>query len=92
MVAAVRRECPSEATFVEPKGGFYLWLKMPQGVDEEVLVHRCVNEGVVFVTGKTFDPDEHPNGYIRLSFSNTPEDQIETGIRILGEQMKHMMA
>ncbi len=79
-------------TFVEPKGGFYLWLKMPQGVDEEVLVRRCVNEGVVFVTGKTFDPDEHPNGYIRLSFSNTPEDQIETGIRILGEQMKQMMA
>jgi len=55
-------------------------------------VRRCVNEGVVFVTGKTFDPDEHPNGYIRLSFSNTPEDQIETGIRILGEQMKQMMA
>ena len=92
MVAAVRRECPAEATFVEPKGGFYLWLKMPQGVDEEVLVRRCVNEGVVFVTGKTFDPDEQPNGYIRLSFSNTPEDQIEIGIRILGEQMKQMMA
>lgn len=91
MVAAIRRECPVDATFVEPKGGFYVWLKMPKGVDEEQLVLRCLKEGMVFVTGKTFDPDEQPNGYIRLSFSNTAEEQIEKGIRILGEQMKKMM-
>ncbi|HKL96063.1 MAG TPA: PLP-dependent aminotransferase family protein [Paludibacteraceae bacterium] len=91
MLTAIRNECPIEATFVEPKGGFYLWLKMPQGVDEEVLVLNCVKEGVVFVTGKTFDPDELPNGYIRLSFSNTPEEQIKKGISVLANELKKMM-
>jgi DNA-binding transcriptional MocR family regulator len=91
MVDAVLRYFPAETSFVRPQGGFYLWVKLPNGIDEHQLLSASIAEGAVFVVGSTFDPHGEPNGYIRLSFSNTPEEKIEKGIRIIGEKLKAMM-
>jgi DNA-binding transcriptional MocR family regulator len=91
MVSAITRYFPEEATFIRPKGGFYLWVKLPEGMDEKELLKATITDGAVFVVGSTFDPSGAPNGHIRLSFSNTPEEKIERGIRIIGDRMKQMM-
>ncbi|MGC9151191.1 MAG: PLP-dependent aminotransferase family protein [Microbacter sp.] len=91
MVDAVLRHFPAESSFVRPQGGFYLWVKLPQGIDEHQLLKDSLAEGAVFVVGSTFDPLGNPNGYIRLSFSNTPEEKIEKGIRIIGDKLKALM-
>jgi DNA-binding transcriptional MocR family regulator len=41
--------------------------------------------------GKAFDPDGIDNSHFRLSYSHTPEDKIEKGIRILGETIKEAL-
>jgi DNA-binding transcriptional MocR family regulator len=91
MVSAIMRYFPEEATFIQPKGGFYLWVKLPKGMDEKELLKETITDGAVFVIGSTFDPSGAPNGHIRLSFSNTSEEKIERGIRIIGDRMKQMM-
>jgi len=91
MIDAIVRHFPQEATFVRPQGGFYLWVKLPKGMDEKELLKAVIADGAVFVIGSTFDPLGADNGYIRLSFSNTPEEKIERGIRIIGDRMKQMM-
>lgn len=91
MVDAIMRYFPEEAKFVRPQGGFYLWVKLPDGMDEQELLKATIADGAVFVVGSTFDPSGTSNGYIRLSFSNTPEEKIERGIRIIGDRMKQMM-
>ncbi|MDR1592551.1 MAG: PLP-dependent aminotransferase family protein [Prevotellaceae bacterium] len=91
MLDAIERYFPKEVTFVNPRGGFYLWLKMPQGIDEELLFHNVLDKGAVFVLGGVFDPHGKKNGYIRLSYCNTPEDQIERGIKIIGSCLKEML-
>ena len=87
MVECLHTYCP-EIEFVTPKGGFFLWAKMPQGVDEKELFTVCADKGVVFVTGDAFDPNYQRNGYVRLAFSNTPPEVIEKGIKILAEGLK----
>lgn len=88
MFDAIKKYFPSEVTFVKPQGGFYFWLKMPQGVDENILFKKTIERGVVFVLGNVFHPQAQKNGYIRISYCNTPEEQIEKGIKILGDCIK----
>lgn len=92
MLDAMKKYFPAEATFVKPVGGFYFWIKMPKGVDEEQLFRRAVDQGAVFVLGSVFHPEAKKNGYIRVSYCNTPEDRIDRGIQIIGDAMKELMA
>ncbi|MBP1639996.1 MAG: GntR family transcriptional regulator [Bacteroidetes bacterium] len=91
MKEAIKCYFPAEASFVEPKGGFYIWIKLPDGVDEMELLKKVIAEGAVFVVGSTFDPQGASNGYIRVSYCNTDEVKIEKGIKVIGDVLKKMM-
>ena len=88
MVVAIRKYFPAEITWMEPKGGFYMWFKLPPQLDIMKVLKSSIDKGAVFVIGKTFDPEGKDNSHFRLSYSNTPEDQIEKGIHILGDCLK----
>ncbi len=88
MTAALRREFPEEVTWVEPRGGFYIWLKLPPGLDIFAVLKESIAQGAVFVVGQTFDPEGKDNSHIRLAFSHTPEEKIEKGISIIGATLK----
>ena len=58
-------------TWLEPKGGLYLWLTAPQGLDtglESAFCHACVEAGVLYVPGELCFGDDAPMECIRLSF------------------------
>jgi DNA-binding transcriptional MocR family regulator len=88
MAEAIRKFFPEEITWVEPKGGFYIWLKIPQKLDLISILKESIEKGAVFVVGKAFDPDGIDNTHFRLAYSHTAEDKIEKGIRILGDVLK----
>ena len=85
MAAALRNYLPPEITWTEPRGGFYIWLAVPPKLDIVQVLKSTIEHGAVFVVGKTFDPAGTDNSHFRLSFSHTPEEKIERGIRIIGE-------
>jgi len=79
---------PPEIKWNEPRGGFYIWLKLPLTMKSTDIFKTCLNKGVVFVTGRTFDPDNVKDDRLRLSFSNMPKKDIDQGIRILAEAIR----
>jgi DNA-binding transcriptional MocR family regulator len=91
MADAIRKYFPSEITWNEPRGGFYIWLKLPPKVDIIEVLKSSIEKGAVFVVGKTFDPEGKDNTHFRLSYSHTPENKIETGIQILGGCLKEVL-
>jgi DNA-binding transcriptional MocR family regulator len=91
MAAAIRKYFPSEITWNEPRGGFYIWLKLPPQVDIMDVLKRSIEQGAVFVIGKTFDPEGQDNSHLRLAYSHTPEEKIEKGIQILGGCLKEAL-
>ena len=91
MAAAIRKYFPSEVTWSEPRGGFYIWLKLPPKVDIIEVLKKSIEQGAVFVIGKTFDPEGVDNSHFRLAYSHTPEDKIERGIQILGAALKEAL-
>ena len=88
MAAAIHKYFPEEITWNEPRGGFYIWLKLPPQIDIMSVLKKSIEKGAVFVIGKTFDPEGKDNSHFRLSYSNTAEDKIGRGIKIIGEVLK----
>ena len=82
---------PKEVTWNEPKGGFYIWLKLPAHIRSTDIFKESVAKGVVFVTGRTFDPASVKDDRLRLSFSNMPKESIEKGVIILADAIKKVL-
>lgn len=88
MVSALQKHLHSNITFTIPRGGFYIWLHLPEHVDSTEVLKCAIEKGVVFVSGKTFDPHGIINNTLRLSFCNTSIDKINQGIPLVADSIK----
>jgi len=73
--AAVR-----EMTWNKPKGGMFLWLTLPEGLDSEALLRCAVGKGMAFVPGTAFYAYEPKRNTARLNFSFCTGERMERGI------------
>ena len=83
METALRRELGDRLSWPAPKGGFFLWAKLPEGYQDITLLERALEQRLVFVIGSAFYVDGTGHDRIRLSFSAPPPDRIEEGVRRL---------
>ncbi len=82
---SLRRHIP-EARFVEPDGGYFLWVELPEDVEVDRLAPAAAERGVAVVKGSDFllDGGRHA---LRLAFSAVTADRIDEGVRRLAEAM-----
>ncbi len=91
MQEALKKHMPEDVKWTEPGGGFYFWLKLPEGIDATEILKDSIDKGAVFVTGKTFDPEGQRNNYFRLAFSNMDKKDIDKGICIIADAIKYQV-
>lgn len=92
IVAAVRRELP-DASMDVPHGAYYVWLTLPRGTDGNEIAARALKQGVVFIPGTRFyavnggrpQGESAPKNQIRLAYSHATFDEIDRGVKIVGE-------
>ena len=83
MEAALRRELGAAVSWVEPRGGFFLWATF-DGLDTDALLSRAIDHGVVYVPASAFYLDSADRRHARLAFSGSSVAQIELGVARLG--------
>ena len=66
-----------------PNGGFYVWLRLPSGLDAKAMLPRAVTQRVAYVPGTAFYADGQGRDYVRLSYCYPPPERIREGIRRL---------
>lgn len=88
LLEALQREMPEGVGWTRPRGGFFSWLTLPQGVDALELSDRAMAEGVAFVPGVPFFPDGRGRNNLRLSFSRINDDVIPEGVRRLAALLR----
>lgn len=66
-----------------PDGGFYTWVKLPEGLDAKAMLPRAVTGLVAYVSGTAFYADGRGGDHIRLSFCYPPPEEIREGVRRL---------
>jgi 2-aminoadipate transaminase len=91
MVAALEQFFPPQAKWTVPKGGFFLWVRLPDKISIRDLYQAAIDRGVAFAPGPMFFPGEPAYPAFRLSFSQRTEEQIHEGIRRLGEVLQEML-
>ncbi len=69
---------------LEPKGGFFVWCKLPDEIRLSELIHTLSKNGVVVMPGEVFFAHERINeNYLRLNYSYPKEEDIEEGCQKL---------
>ena len=86
LAEALRRHIP-EASFVEPDGGYFLWVDLPEWVSVAKLAPAAAERGVAVVKGSDFvtEGGEHS---LRLAYSAVTVDQIDEGVRRIAAAME----
>ena len=83
METTLREQFGDRISWIQPKGGFFLWARLPEGYECEPLLERSLQEGVIFVIGSAFCVDGSGHDRVRLSFSwPTPERIVEGAARL----------
>lgn len=82
MVSALAEFLPT-CTFNDPTGGFYIWLKLPDGVNSKEIQEEALAAGVAYVPGRGFYATGEGDEFIRLSFCYPTPEEIREGIKRL---------
>ncbi|MCC8016716.1 MAG: PLP-dependent aminotransferase family protein [Clostridiales bacterium] len=89
MCECLDKYCSGFITYVRPKGGLFIWAKLPDNVDMLDYVSRLLKRNVAVVPGTAFMiDDEKPCSYIRVNFSTPSDEDIVSGVKIMGETAK----
>ena len=92
MLQAIDRHFDQRVRVSRPDGGLFIWCQLPEGYDSMELCRRPTGRKVAAVPAATFSVDENaPNTGFRLNFSMPTDEQIDTGIAILGEIIGEML-
>lgn len=84
MIEALKEHFPESVKWIEPEGGLFLWVELPQEVSATKLLDEAVKQKVAYVPGKPFYPYEDKDNTLRLNFSNANPEMIQEGIKRLG--------
>ena len=74
------------AEFDDPKGGIFLWVKLPDNVDTLKLYQSALAAGVAINPGPEWSTNKaHSTSRMRLCFASPTQDEIRQGVAILAE-------
>ena len=95
MVRACREHLPADVKWTEPKGGLYVWARMPARVKTDLkskLFAAALKQKMIYVPGNLCYADDptrrKPNREMRLSFGSGSIPNIKEGIARLGRALK----
>lgn len=88
LLGALEQYMPEKVTWTRPRGGFYVWVTLPEGMDSSDVFQKSISKGAAFVIGSAFDPQGTKNNSFRLAFSHTPEERIQEGVKIIAKAVR----
>ena len=72
----------------KPRGGFFLWVSLPSGIDGKKLLPIAVEELVAYTPGTAFYGDGRGKEYIRICFSHPTAENVKVGIQRLAKAIE----
>jgi 2-aminoadipate transaminase len=86
LMEALNEQFGTAAEFEEPRGGIFLWVKLPDNVDTRALYQQALAAGVAINPGPEWSTNEmHSKCRMRLCFASPTHEQIREGIAVLAE-------
>lgn len=88
MLAALARHMPEGVRWNRPRGGMFLWVELPRGMDATAVLAQAVENNVAFVPGAPFYAADPVSESLRLAFVTVPPPRIEEGVERLARVIR----
>jgi 2-aminoadipate transaminase len=86
LMESLREHFGTAVEFDDPKGGIFLWVKLPDGVDTMKLYESALAKGVAINPGQQWSVNKaHSRSRMRLCFASPSHEEIHEGIAALAE-------
>ena len=86
LMEALNEQFGTAAEFEDPKGGIFLWVKLPDNVDTLKLYQAALAAGVAINPGPEWSTQKAYSGSrLRLCFASPSEQQIREGVAVLAD-------
>lgn len=86
LMEALNEQFGTAAEFEEPKGGIFLWVKLPDQVDTLKLYQAALAAGVSINPGPEWSTNKgHSSSRLRLCYASPSHQQIREGVAVLAE-------
>jgi 2-aminoadipate transaminase len=86
LMDALAEQFGTAAEFEDPKGGIFLWVKLPDTVDTLKLYQAALAAGVALNPGPEWSTDKaFAKGRMRLCFAHPSHETIRAGVAALAE-------
>jgi 2-aminoadipate transaminase len=86
LMEALNEQFGTAAEFEDPKGGIFLWVKLPDSVDTLKLYQSALAAGVAINPGPEWSTNRaHSGSRLRLCFASPSKEEIRQGIATLAE-------
>ncbi|MBI3326245.1 MAG: PLP-dependent aminotransferase family protein [Nitrospinae bacterium] len=88
MLEALEEHLSGVATWSRPRGGLFIWVRLPEGYNTTTLLEAAHASGVAYLPGTNFSPEGKGASYLRLSFAYLSPETIRAGIALLARVVK----
>jgi len=86
LMESLKEHFGAAAEFDDPKGGIFLWIKLPDYVDTIKLYEPALAAGVAINPGPQWSVNkEHSRSRLRLCFASPSHEEIHQGVAALAE-------
>src|SRR5712692_5364268 len=86
LMDALAEQFGTAAEFDDPKGGIFLWVKLPDTVDTQKLYQPALAAGVAINPGPEWSTDKaYGKSRMRLCFASPTKDAIRRGVAVLAD-------
>ena len=68
-----------------PRGGFYLWCRLPQGCDAADVARSALEENIVLAPGNVFSASQSAGAYMRFNVAHCSDPKL---MRVLQQSIK----
>lgn len=85
MISCFRKYMPEGVTWTEPQGGIFLFVTLPGHIDTDEIFKKALLKNVAFVAGSSFFCNNSGHNTMRINFSFSNKEEIETGVERLSK-------
>ncbi|MYF31626.1 MAG: PLP-dependent aminotransferase family protein [Gammaproteobacteria bacterium] len=71
-----------------PPGGLFVWVRFPDDVDQDKLLHLAAERNFRYASGANFHIHGDRVPYLRLAFGHVPDDVIRDGMPVLAQCLR----
>jgi DNA-binding transcriptional MocR family regulator len=83
-IEAIQELFPSGTQLNRPQGGYFLWIKLPDGVDALKVHQAALKQSISIAPGPMFSASRDLTSYIRINCGHPLDEGVKNALKVVG--------